>query len=137
MGLAAHPSYDKILSTLRSDSVEVSTASVSKVSHILRTPRQPLFLDLGCCVGQDIRLLAHAHVPGYRLVGADLEASFVELGYDLFRDREKLGAQFLFGDIFTLLDNRDSASSSTAESHPFHSIIGCINIMWCSAFLHL
>ena len=33
------------------------------------------FLDLGCCLGQDLRVLLAAGVPGQKLYGADLEKS--------------------------------------------------------------
>jgi SAM-dependent methyltransferase len=57
------------------------------------------FLDVGCCLGQDIRKLAFDGAPGEHLVGAELSEGFIELGYELFRDREKLGATLLAANI--------------------------------------
>lgn len=59
-------------------------------------------MDLGCCVGQDTRSLSYAGVPGSRILGVDLERSFVDIGYDLFRDKDRLGAQFVQADIMKL-----------------------------------
>lgn len=57
------------------------------------------FLDVGCCLGQDIRKLVHDGVPGENLVGAELNGGFIDLGYELFRDRDSLGARFVTADI--------------------------------------
>ena len=58
------------------------------------------FLDLGCCFGQVIRKLVFDGAPGENLTGSELEPAFVELGYELFRDRQKLSATFKSGDFF-------------------------------------
>jgi SAM-dependent methyltransferase len=57
-------------------------------------------LDLGCCFGQDLRMMVHDGAAGKQLVGSDVEAGFVGLGYELFRDGETLGAEFCTGDFF-------------------------------------
>lgn len=58
------------------------------------------FLDLGCCFAQDVRKLVHDGAPADKLWGAELEADFIELGYELFNDRASLGAHFIAADIF-------------------------------------
>ncbi|KAH6645005.1 hypothetical protein BKA67DRAFT_696761 [Truncatella angustata] len=55
-------------------------------------------LDLGCCLAQDIRKLVVDGVPAENLYGAEYEAPFVDVGYDLFKDRETLGAHFFQAD---------------------------------------
>jgi hypothetical protein len=57
-------------------------------------------LDIGCCFAQDIRKLVHDGAPADRLWGAELLSDFIDLGYDLFNDRDRLGAKFLTADIF-------------------------------------
>ncbi|KAL4995726.1 hypothetical protein BDV10DRAFT_187766 [Aspergillus recurvatus] len=57
------------------------------------------FLDLGCCFGQDIRKLVHDGAPGENLIGVDTEPRFLELGYQLFKDKVSLKAHFLTGDV--------------------------------------
>lgn len=66
----------------------------------LRTGSQK-FLDVGCCLGQDIRKLVYDGVPGECLVGLELEAGFIDLGYELFRDRDTLKARFISGSIIS------------------------------------
>lgn len=52
--------------------------------------REPIFLDLGTCLGQDLRKLAFDGAPPSRLYGSDIEQAFIETGYELFRDEQKL-----------------------------------------------
>lgn len=47
-----------------------------------------------------IRKLVFDGAPGENLTGSELEPAFIELGYELFRDRKKLGAVFKTGDFF-------------------------------------
>ncbi|GIZ45843.1 hypothetical protein CKM354_000899300 [Cercospora kikuchii] len=57
-------------------------------------------LDLGCCVGQDIRKLVFDGAPARNLTGSELCPDFIDVGYDLFRDRDRLEATFTTGDFF-------------------------------------
>ncbi|KAL4884599.1 hypothetical protein BJY04DRAFT_215060 [Aspergillus karnatakaensis] len=81
------------------------------------------FLDLGCCFGQDIRKLVFDGVPSANLIGVDLHPEFHTLGYELFRDRSTLQAQFIAQSIFD--------EDFLPEYH------GKIDIMYMGAFLHL
>lgn len=58
------------------------------------------FLDLGCCLGQELRVLLIAGVPVENLTGLELKRDFVDLGFELFRDRERLEGRFVVGDFF-------------------------------------
>ena len=132
---------------LKSPSQDASTKSDFKRSISENDPSEPLFLDLGCCVGQDVRSLAYAGVSGSRLIGVELEPAFVEIGYKLFRDREKLTARFLIGDILTLEESPPSPLTAINESQPdpfspskghvLSPFVARISVIWVSAFLHL
>ena len=78
--LSRMPFYDRVIERLRSD----SSAN---------------FLDAGCCFGQEIRFLANQGVPSKRLFGCDLERTFIDLGYQLFRDKDSLETTFVTGDL--------------------------------------
>ncbi|CAI6332386.1 unnamed protein product [Periconia digitata] len=82
------------------------------------------FLDLGCCVGQDIRKLVFDGAPSENTYGADLEPEFLEMGYKLFLDKSTLKTSFLTADLF------DPKSS-------LRQLDGQIDIVHASAFLHL
>ncbi|KAL0095593.1 hypothetical protein J3Q64DRAFT_1828417 [Phycomyces blakesleeanus] len=60
----------------------------------------PLLIDLGCCAGVDLRKLMLDGYPVKSLVGVDLSARYIECGYELCRDKDKLPIRFLAGDIF-------------------------------------
>lgn len=64
-------------------------------------------LDVGCCVGQVLRKLAFDGVASSRLFGTDVEPRFVDLGYDLFRDRDKFKGRFVTGDILSQSKDQD------------------------------
>ncbi|OTA83888.1 hypothetical protein M434DRAFT_40138, partial [Hypoxylon sp. CO27-5] len=49
-----------------------------------------LFLDLGTCFGQDLRKLAYDGALVHRLWASDIEPKFIDLGFKLFNDADKL-----------------------------------------------
>ncbi|KAI9847328.1 MAG: hypothetical protein M1838_000937 [Thelocarpon superellum] len=57
-------------------------------------------LDIGCCVGQDIRKLIFDGAPAEHLYGSDLAPAFFDVGFDLFRDRDRLPNTFRAADVF-------------------------------------
>ncbi|RDW84207.1 class I SAM-dependent methyltransferase [Aspergillus mulundensis] len=81
------------------------------------------FLDLGCCFGQDIRKLVHDGAPSENLIGVDTEPRFLDLGYQLFKDRDTLKAHFLTGDVL--------ADGFLSEWR------GKVDIIFLGSFLHL
>ncbi|KFY60093.1 hypothetical protein V497_03867 [Pseudogymnoascus sp. VKM F-4516 (FW-969)] len=102
--LLKSPHYPTILSRLKND------------NHI--------FLDLGCCFGSEIRQLTADGAPSENLYGSDLRPEFWELGFDLFRDRERLKSSFLVGDVF-------DASSELGK------LDGKVDILHAASFFHL
>ncbi|OJJ08799.1 hypothetical protein ASPVEDRAFT_144863 [Aspergillus versicolor CBS 583.65] len=81
------------------------------------------FLDLGCCFGQDIRKLVHDGAPGENLIGVDTESRFLDLGHQLFKDKNRLKAHFQTGDVF--------AEDFLQEWR------GKVDIIFLGSFLHL
>lgn len=82
LALSTHPLYDVHVLPLLRGETDTKDATPQKASRT--------FLDLGTCLGQDIRKLIFDGVPLDSVYGADLLAEFVNIGYDLFRDEEKL-----------------------------------------------
>jgi SAM-dependent methyltransferase len=80
MGLSLHPSYPSLVSRLCS-----STTT---------------FLDLGTCVGQDLRKLVYDGAPSQNLFGCDIFPQYESVGYELFRDRETFQNRFITADLF-------------------------------------
>lgn len=50
-------------------------------------------------MGQDLRRLAADGAPTEKMYATDIESDFWEVGYDLFRDRGTLKAQFIKADV--------------------------------------
>ena len=70
-------------------------------------------LDIGCCVGQDIRKLVYDGVLPEQIVGIELQQGFVDLGFELFRDGGRMATRFIITDVLAhdddkLVDMHDS-----------------------------
>lgn len=59
-----------------------------------------IYPNLGCCFGQDLCQLVHDGIRSSQLTGLDIEEPLIDLGYELFRDKETLESKFLVADIF-------------------------------------
>lgn len=81
-------------------------------------------LDIGCCFAQDIRKLVHDGAPADNLWGAELLPDFLDLGYELFRDRASLRAHFLTTDIFD-------------ADGPLKQLNHSVDVIHVGLFLHL
>ncbi|KAH8898682.1 hypothetical protein GQ53DRAFT_877743 [Thozetella sp. PMI_491] len=57
-------------------------------------------LDIGCCLGQDLRKLVLDGAVPENVYGAELEGEFINLGYELWRDKDTLKATLMQADIF-------------------------------------
>ena len=82
LSFSSHPSYSRVLASLRD------------------TENPSNLLDLGCCFGQDVRKLVHDGAPSETLAACDINSYFLELGYELFLDRDTLKTPMIKADIF-------------------------------------
>lgn len=81
---------------------------------------------MACCVGQVLRKLAFDGVDPARLFGTDLSPEFLDLGFELFNDREKFGPDsFVAAD---LLDPSDEGSKK---------LDGKVTLISAGNFFHL
>ncbi|MCJ1398105.1 hypothetical protein MMC11_001302 [Xylographa trunciseda] len=108
LSISLQPAYPRILARLRST-----------------TPPTTL-LDLGCCFGQDIRKLVHDGAPAAALYGAELRAGFLDMGYELFRDRGALAATFVQADVF-----------AEGDADALRALDGAVDVVYTASFLHL
>ncbi|KAF2445164.1 hypothetical protein P171DRAFT_336332, partial [Karstenula rhodostoma CBS 690.94] len=83
-------------------------------------------LDLGCCIGQELRYLAFTtpHLRPTQLYGTDISRAFFDVGYALFRDSETFGGTFLAADVFD-------------EEGGLAALRGKIDIVWTASVIHL
>ncbi|KAK2616406.1 hypothetical protein QQS21_000647 [Conoideocrella luteorostrata] len=60
------------------------------------------FLDVGCCMAQDIRKMVYDGAPAENLWALEVQGEFIDLGYKLFRDGHgdgRLKAHFVTADL--------------------------------------
>lgn len=60
------------------------------------------YLDIGFCLGQDIRKLVADGAQSHNIYGVELEGPFINLGYDLWRDSKTLQSHLMQGDILAM-----------------------------------
>lgn len=70
-------------------------------SSIVKDINTKFILDVGCCVGSDMRRLILDGAQSDYMLGVDLEADFFKIGFEIFQDQLKLPKNiFLQADIF-------------------------------------
>ncbi|KLO17098.1 hypothetical protein SCHPADRAFT_180653 [Schizopora paradoxa] len=114
------------------------------------------FLDIGCCMGTDVRKLV---LDGYRaanIAGCDLRSTFIDIGRDkesgLFRDVDTCEITFFAADILELSLSRESGSQivkkgtlretvatalSAGQSFGLENLKGCLTHVYTGALFHL
>jgi len=82
-------------------------------------------LDLGCCMGTDLRaFLVDGVVTPENARGLELEKSFVDIGYELFQDAERLPSN-----TFVIADSLKEEGLPFPPNH--------FDLIYCSAVYHL
>jgi SAM-dependent methyltransferase len=121
LDMSRHPMYPTVLDLIKPTATQAEG---------------PVFLDLGCCLGQDMRKLLLDVSPSLpppeglvkRVFGADLMKDFIEMGWELFRDEKVLGS----GQFITPADVFD-----TKEGNALSRLDGKVSILHAGAFFHL
>lgn len=93
------------------------------LSSLSRKDDPTTLLDVGCCVGQDLRKLVFDGAPGSQLAGVELKAEYIDLGYRLFLDRGRFECHFVVGDVF--------------DHIPMKNLHGKFDFVYTASFLHL
>lgn len=77
-----------------------SSIQIPRVHLEILAEKPPAYRQRLCCFGQDIGKLVHGGAASDNIIGVDLEPRFLDLGYELFGDRETLRERLYSGDIF-------------------------------------
>ncbi|KZV98042.1 hypothetical protein EXIGLDRAFT_333064 [Exidia glandulosa HHB12029] len=102
-----------------------------------------LFLDLGCCMGTDVRKLAADGYPSSRILGCDLRQIFLDLGHKLYRDSESgtCPIHFFTSDIFAVqvpLDLKsDPGPLKISDVQDLSQLAGRVRHIYTGALFHL
>ncbi|KAJ6036657.1 hypothetical protein N7540_000936 [Penicillium herquei] len=98
------------------------------VSHLYPKKPQAKIMDLGCGLGQDLRLLAAHGVPTEKMWALDIDDGLWKVGYDLFRDQTQMQAKFIQIDFLKV---------DVALDQCLGPVKGQINVILASQFTHL
>ena len=104
--------------------VDFGIGNTEQYSAVLtRVKNGESLLDVGCCFGHAIRKMVCDGAPAENLSGLEMEQDFIDLGFELFKDRETLQSHLFVGDIF-------EPKVAGLQNHSF-------NIIHAGAFIHL
>ncbi|KAI1747429.1 hypothetical protein F4782DRAFT_521329 [Xylaria castorea] len=92
---------------------------------------EPLFLDCGCCLGQELRKLVVDGAQPHRLWASDIEPRFIELGFELFRDGDTLPRDHFLCPGNVLTDTEDASEDQLV------TLDNKVTILSISAVFHL
>lgn len=102
-------------------------------THVLPSLRpgsqtDAIFLDLGTCLGQDIRKLVYDGADPTRLYGSDIVAEYIDSGYELFKDEEKIPRDNFIcpADLF-----------DTSQENQLRKLYDKVDILHATAVFHL
>ncbi|KAI0360631.1 hypothetical protein OH77DRAFT_1418615 [Trametes cingulata] len=99
-----------------------------------------LFLDLGCCMGTDVRKLVYDGYPASQVLGCDLRPEYIQLGYELFGDADKCRIRFFTSDVFklpTTAEPTDSTAALPASVNDLAQLRGALTHIYTGALFHL
>ncbi|KAJ5286788.1 hypothetical protein N7478_002474 [Penicillium angulare] len=84
-----------------------------------------VLLDAGCAFGYILRQIAIDDAPAANLIGIDLQRGFLDLGYDLFKDRDTFEGKSLASDLLN------------PDDHSLDVINDTVDVSHAAALFHL
>ncbi|PIL30914.1 hypothetical protein GSI_07083 [Ganoderma sinense ZZ0214-1] len=107
--------------------------------------KDPIFLDIGCCFGNDIRRAIQDGFPQGGAIGSDLYSEFWDMGHKLFRSTPKtFPVPFVPGDAFDPAFLEPTTPAPPSDPRPGLSTLtslnplrGHVSAIHASSFFHL
>jgi len=99
-----------------------------------------LFLDLGCCMGVDVRNLVYEGYPESQVVGSDLLKPYISFGHELFNDKDTSKIKFIAADIFDLPSTISSSPPSNVDNAnvlQLDDLAGSVTFIYTGSVFHL
>jgi hypothetical protein len=101
------------------------------LARLVHPQSSDALLDLACCVGQFNRKLVSQGVTPDKLYGTDLQAEYLELGFELFHDRDRWPADhFVAGNMLEPTEEEKAGGSLALLN-------GKITLIHAANFFHL
>lgn len=92
----------------------------SRALQLLKDRPDAILLDIGCCMGVDLRKIIQDGWPISQTIGTDLQPAFWDLGHKLFRTTpETYPVKFLAG---SALDDAQFCPTAPIPPHPLPSV---------------
>ena len=92
-------------------------------------------------MGTDVRKLVWDGYPGHNVLACDIRQDFIDIGYDIYKDKESCPIHFFESDIFAVpLEPSPSDSAVTAslqEGSHLKQLRGRINHVHSGSVFHL
>lgn len=102
-----------------------------------------VFIDLGCCMGTDVRKLVADGYPAANVMGCDLRQEFIEYGYKLFGDKGRCAIHFFASDVFDVPYPYPAAAEAPAapldltQIRDLRQLRGQVDHFYTGALFHL
>ncbi|KAI0320795.1 hypothetical protein OF83DRAFT_1162217 [Amylostereum chailletii] len=103
-----------------------------------------VLLDIGCCMGTDVRKLTSDGFPASQILACDLRSEFLALGHKLYADVATCSIHFFPADIFTIPISASasviaevSSEIAITQSTNIADLIGRVTFIYTGALFHL
>ncbi|KAI0085561.1 hypothetical protein BDY19DRAFT_965680 [Irpex rosettiformis] len=132
--------------------MRLKLARLPAYEHVVNLGRQKnkIFIDLGCCFGNDSRKLVQDGYPAENIIASDIRKGLWEMGHKLFRSTsQSFPVHFIEGNIFDpqFIATTPPIATSTAVSPELlpainsltslNSLQGRVSGVFTGAFFHL
>ncbi|KZT53672.1 hypothetical protein CALCODRAFT_500807 [Calocera cornea HHB12733] len=110
---------------------------------LVKTRLDAVYLDIGCCFGNDARKAVVDGYPMENIICSDLRPQYWELGHELFRDKDTFHVPFIAGDAFDPMFLAPTVAVRTGprpalnEVKTLSELQGEISVIHASSFFHL
>jgi len=98
-----------------------------------------IFLEIGSCMGTELRNLVHDGYPVSQIVGCDFHETYISLGYELFQDKETCKIKFVADDAFNVGTTLATAPAVTDVEtvSKLDDLAGRVSFIYTSSMFHL
>ncbi|KZP26751.1 hypothetical protein FIBSPDRAFT_819000 [Athelia psychrophila] len=98
-----------------------------------------VLLDIGCCMGTDVRKLVRDGYPESHVLGCDLRLEYITSGYNLFEDKDSCKIRFFTADMFDIPVNAAAGSPDIplAEISRLSDLANRVTHLYAGALYHL
>ncbi|KZV63372.1 hypothetical protein PENSPDRAFT_669731 [Peniophora sp. CONT] len=120
-----------------------SNAAYQRVLELGRTDPEAVLLDIGCCMGTDVRKATYDGYPASQIVGCELIPEFLALGHKLYADEGTCPIRFIQCDVFALdlpspiQPVKLPPTTSIAQVASLNDLIGRVAAIYTGALFHL